>query len=493
MNQIKNLAGQTLVYGLGTIVPRILNYLLLTPFYTRLLLQPEYGKLTKLYAYGAFFIVLLTFGTETSFFRYAKKYSAKTVFSNAFLFILLTSVIAITTLFFHIDSITNFLNVDGAKTIILIVSGIVLTDIFTSLPFARLRYENKAKHFSILKLINVILNIGFNVFFFFLLPELQHIEFFQSIYSVEFSYGYAFLSNLLANIVTLFMLIPQFKFSFKSLELKIIGIMFIYSYPIVLSGLAGMINDVGDKVFLDFFILDNFESNYAIGIYGANYKIATLMIIFIQMFKYAAEPFFFRISEQVDHKNVYADVTKAFVYTGLFIFISIIGYIDIFKYFIDTDYRVGLDIVPFVLLGNFFFGLFYNISIWYKITDRTKFGVYFTFIGASITILLNALLIPIMGYMGSAIATLVCFFVMALTNGVVGRKKYYIPYEWTKLFKLFSITILLVFFFWIFRSNNIIYSVIFGTLIIFAYLGSLLLVDPLVLNYIKNKISRKLW
>lgn len=490
MNQIKNFAGQTFVYGLGTIVPRILNYLLLTPFYTRIFLEPEYGKLTKLYAYSAFFIVLLTFGTETSFFRYAKKFKIATVFSNAFFFIICTSILGVLTLFFYIDDITLFLNVDGAKTIILIVAGIVLTDIFTSLPFAKLRFENRARYFSLLKVINVLLNLGFNLFFFFVLPSLQHTPFFQIIYNPEFSYGYAFLSNLLANMVTMILLFSNFQFSFKVLNWDIIRTMFLYSYPIVLSGLAGMINDVGDKIFLDFFIPNKVESNYVIGIYGANYKIATLMIIFIQMFKYAAEPFFFSISDQSDHKQTYATVTKAYVYTGLFIFISIIAYIDLFQYFIDVDYRIGINIVPFVLLGNFFFGLYYNFSIWYKITDKTKFGVYFTFIGATITIVLNSILIPIIGYMGSAIATLVCFISMALVNAVVGRKFYAIPYEWKKFSTLFVITLILCVFFWFARSNNIFYSLILGTLVIFAYLSTILVLDPIILKTIKLKLKR---
>lgn len=491
MNQIKSFAGQTLVYGLGTIVPRILNYLLLTPFYTRIFLDPqEYGKLTKLYAYSAFFIVLLTFGTETSFFRYAKKYKLNTVFSNAFFFILCTSLLGILSLFIFIDDITLFLNVDGAKPIIFIVAGIVITDIFMSLPFAKLRFENRARYFSMLKVINVLLNLGFNLFFFILLPALQHIPFFQSIYSVEFSYGYAFLCNLLANVVTMLLLISNFKFSFKLIKWQIVSIMFIYSYPIVLSGLAGMINDVGDKIFLDLFVPNKVESNYLIGIYGANYKIATLMIIFIQMFKYAAEPFFFRISEQSDHKTTYAIVTKAYVYTGLFIFISIIAYIDIFKYFIDANYRVGLNIVPLVLLGNFFFGLYYNFSIWYKITDKTKFGVYFTFMGATITIVLNAVLIPYIGYMGSAIATLLCFISMAVANALVGRKYYTIPYEWRKFITLFLITIVLAILIWFVRSNYIIYSLILGTLVIFAYLIALLFIDPVIYKAIKSKLLK---
>ena len=177
MNQIKRLAGQTLVYGLGTIIPRFLNYLFLTPVYTRLFLEPDYGILTKLYAYSAFLIVLLTFGTETSFFRFAKKYQPDQVFTNAFFFIVATAAISSLVIFNNLDAITETLNIGGAKIAIIMVMGIVLTDIFMSLPFARLRYENKAKLFSTLKIINVVLNISFNVFFFFILPYLKHLPF----------------------------------------------------------------------------------------------------------------------------------------------------------------------------------------------------------------------------------------------------------------------------------------------------------------------------
>jgi len=487
LNQIKKLAGQTLIYGLGTIIPRFLNYLFLTPVYTRLFAEPDYGILTKLYAYSAFLIVLLTFGTETSFFRFAKKYQSTRVFTNAFFFIVATAILSILVIGFNLDNITNNLNIGGAKVAVVMIMGIVLTDIFMSLPFARLRYENKARLFSTLKIINVVLNIFFNVFFFFILPHLKDIVFFESIYYPGYTFQYAFMSNLLANIFTLILLIPSFRVNLKMLNQGIILSMLLYSYPIVLSGLAGMINDVGDKFILEYFIDGKEAANYAIGIYGANYKIATLMIIFIQMFKFAVEPFFFRISDQKDHKTTYALVTKAFSYTGLFILVAIIGYIDIFKHFIDSDYHVGLKIVPIVLLGNFFFGLYYNVSIWYKITDKTRFGVYFTFIGSIITLIVISLLVPSLGYMGAAIATLMCFVSMAITNILVGRKYYKINYDWANISKLLIVALILVTGFWLFRSENIIYSLIFGTLIIFAFLISLWFVDQEFLRKLKSK------
>ncbi len=489
MNQIKRLAGQTLVYGLGTIIPRFLNYLFLTPVYTRLFLEPDYGILTKLYAYSAFLIVLLTFGTETSFFRFAKKYQSDKVFTNAFFFIVATAAISSLVIFNNLDAITETLNIGGAKIAIIMVMGIVLTDIFMSLPFARLRYENKAKLFSTLKIINVVLNISFNVFFFFILPYLKHLPFFETIYYPNFTFQYAFMSNLLANFFTVLLLIPTFQINLKLLNRGILLKMLLYSYPIVLSGLAGMINDVGDKFILEYFIDGKEEANYAIGIYGANYKIATLMIIFIQMFKFAVEPFFFRISDQKDHKSTYALVTKAFSYAGLLILVAIIGYIDIFKHFIDSDYHVGLKIVPIVLLGNFFFGLYYNVSIWYKITDKTKFGVYFTFIGSLITLLVISLLVPSLGYMGAAIATLFCFVSMAISNILIGRKYYKVSYDWPNIGKLFSIALGLITLFWFLRPDNIIYSLVFGTLIIFAFLGSLWFIDRGFIKTLRSKES----
>jgi O-antigen/teichoic acid export membrane protein len=488
VNQIKQLAGQTLVYGLGTIIPRFLNYLFLTPFYTRIFTGPDdFGIYTKLYAYSAFLIVLLTFGTETSFFRFAKQHGSPKVFTNTLFFIFITGFIAIFGIGFNVEGITSVLNINNAEIAVWLVLGIVLSDIFMSLPFARLRYENKAKLFSILKISNIVLNIGFNLFFFFVLPALSHIELFNLIYYEGATFEYAFASNLLANLVTILLLIPSYRFQLKYLDKKLLITLFLYSYPIVISGLAGMINDVGDKFILDYFITDKEAANYAIGIYGANYKIATLMIIFIQMFKFGVEPFFFRISDQTDHKGTYAFVTKSFSYIGLFLFVAVIGYIDIVKYFIDERYHVGLTIVPFVLLGNFFYGIYYNVSIWYKITDKTRFGMYFTFTGAIITIGTLILLVPKYGYLGAAIATLICFTSMAIINVLMGRKHYKVNYDWKKILGLLAISLLLVTLFWIVRSDNLILSLVFGTVIIFVYLASLFVIDKTFFKTIRSK------
>ena len=463
----------------------LVYYLLLTPFYTRLFVEGEYGQLTKLYSYSAFFIVFLTFGTETSFFRYIKKYDLKTVFSNAFIFILVTSALFIGAIFSFESNILSVINIDSNPIIIYLVAGIVLTDVITSLPFASLRYREKAKLFSLFKISSVVLNILFNLFFYFFLPKLAANGYCTSIYSESFGYGYAFLSNFLSNFLILLFLIPQFHIKFNLIRWPILGVIFIYSYPIVLSGLAGMINDVGDKIFLDYFISDSHASNYAIGIYGANYKIATLMIIFIQMYKYAAEPFFFKISGDTDHKSVYAQATKIFIYFGVFIYVFIIGYIDIFKYFIDIKYRVGLKIVPLVLLANLFFGIFYNLAIWYKITDKTKFGTYLTIVGATVTLVLNALLIPIYGYMGSAVATLACFVSMAVLNYFLGLRNYKIPYDLKNILPVFIFGITISILFWWLRSSDILYSLLFGTSIIFAYLLFIIFYDKSVYNYLK--------
>lgn len=486
MNQIKQLAGQTLIYGLGTIVPRFLNYLFLTPLYTRIFTEQEFGIYTKLYSYIALLIVLLTFGTETSFFRFAKKYTGNRVFTNSFFFIVVTAAVSSLLVGTNLSGLTELLNVNGAKIAIVMGMGIVLTDIFMSLPFARLRYNNNARWFSTLKVVNILLNIFFNIFFFFILPHLANFSFFEHIYYADFTFEYAFLSNLLANIITLLMLIPAFRFNIYALNRTIIYKMLVYSYPIVLGGLAGMINDVGDKFILDYFIEDKQAANYAIGIYGANYKIAMLMMIFIQMFKFAVEPFFFRISDQKDHKSTYALVTKAFIYTGLIIFVGIIGYIDIIKHFIDIKFHVGLKIVPFVLLGNFFFGLYYNVSIWFKITDRTRFGLYFTLTGAIITLIMITLLVPTFGYMGAALATLTCFATMALLNIFMGRKYYKVPYEWNRFIKIFLIAIGLSAIHWFLRSDQLIYSLIFGTLIIFVFLFTLYRNDQKFVQFLRK-------
>jgi len=449
LKQIKQLAGQTLVYGTGTIVPRLLNYLLLTPFYTRIFQQGEYGVVTELYAYVAFLLVLLTYGMETAFFRFGgNKEKHNRVYSTALISLFITSLFFVSIVLLYAQSLADIIRYSGNKEYIVYFTFIVGLEAFTAIPFARLRQQNKAFRFAIIKIINVSINIILNFFFLWLCPlliENNPESIVQHVYSPEVGVGYAFLSNLIATVVTVVLLIPdifRIKLCFDRLILKQ---MLSYAFPLLIVGLAGMINEVSDKIFLKYLWPDRLTAMNQVGIYGANFRLAVLMTLFTQMFRYAAEPFFFAQAGEKDSKKVYAEVMKYFILTGLLIFLGVMLYLDVVKYFIGSDFHEGLAVVPVVLLANFFLGIFYNLSVWYKINDLTRFGAYIALAGALITIVMNIFLIPVYGYMGSAWAHFTCYFVMMVLSYFLGKKYYPVNYNLKRIFGYIGLALLLFF------------------------------------------------
>ena len=440
MKEITKLAGQTAVYGTGTIVPRLLNYLLLTPFYTRIFAEGQYGIVTELYAYVAFLLVLLTYGMETSFFRYAQAgKNEDRVFSTAISSLFITSTLFVIFASVFSRDLASLISYESHPEYIIYFAIIVGTDAFTSIPFARLRLQNRAFRFAWIKIINVVVNIFFNFFFLLFCPWFLKENPESSlalIYNADIGVGYAFISNLIASLVTLILLLPDiFKVSF-SFDSAILKKMLSYSFPLLLVGLFGMINEVSDKVLFKFLITvpaDVIDKNDYIlsqlGIYGANYRLAVLMTLFIQMFRYAAEPFFFSHAREENAKVLYASVMKYFIIFGLLIFLGVTLFLDFFKYFIGPDFRSGLNIVPIILLANLLLGIFYNLSVWYKLTDKTRFGAIIAFIGATITITLNVVLVPEFGYTGAAWAHLACYSIMVTLSFFLGRKYYFIKYD----------------------------------------------------------------
>ena len=425
---------------MGTIIPRLLNYLLLTPFYTRIFLQGQYGIVTELYAYVAFLFVLLTYGMETAFFRFSEKEpNKKQVYSTSLISLFISSAIFILLVLSFADPIARLIQYQDHVEYITYFALIIGIDAFLAIPFARLRQQNKALKFAIIKIINVLSNIGFNFFFLLICPNIYERNpdsVILSVYNPEIGVGYAFISNLLATIITLLLLLPDiFSASFK-ISLKLLRSMLKYAFPLLIVGIAGMVNEVSDKLLFKFLLSvpDHIEDgkDYVLsqlGIYGANYKLAVLMTLFIQMFRYAAEPFFFSHAKETDSKKLYADVMKYFIIFCLVIFLAVTLYLDIFKYFIGKDFREGLHIVPIVLMANLLLGVFFNLSIWYKLNDMTRFGAYIAIVGASITIILNIVLVPVMGYTGAAWAHLVCYLAMVLLSFFIGRKYFPVPYD----------------------------------------------------------------
>ncbi|MEG1555651.1 MAG: oligosaccharide flippase family protein, partial [Bacteroidales bacterium] len=392
MASIKKLAGQTAIYGFSTILGRLLNYLLV-PLHTYLFAPAQYGVVGELYAWVSLFIVILTYGMETAFFRYSQIEQYKNrVYSTISISLLFTSTLFIALCTVFSSDIATWLHYENHPEYITWLSIIIGIDALTSIFFARLRYLMKAVRFAAIKITNILINVTLNLFFLLLCPYLlkqnMAVEFVNMIYHPEIGVGYIFISNLVASVATLLLLLPEIlkvKFTF---DWKLWKEMFIYAFPLLILGLAGIVNETMDRVLLKNLSPPDIAQSQ-VGIYSACYKISIMMTIFIQAFKYAAEPFFFNKSKDKDAKETYAEVMTVFVLICSVIFVGIMLYIDIVKYFVGIQYHVGLEVVPILLLANLFLGIFYNLSIWYKLTGQTKFGAYISIFGAIITLVLN--------------------------------------------------------------------------------------------------------
>lgn len=432
---IKKLAGQTVIYGLGTIVPRFLNYLL-TPFLTYGFTAAEFGINSELYAYISFLNVIFTYGMETTFFNFNSKLDNKNeVYSTALISILTSSVVFSLLLFLFSSSISNTLSTPNANYPVQFIIWsilIIATDAITTIPFAKLRSENKAVHFSLLKLSNVVINFGITIFFvkFCKLAYDNHEQnFFSTIYNPEIGIGYAFLANLIANIFTLLLLSKQIFAIQLSLNTALLKEMLNYAWPLIILGLAGMINETLDRIILKKLMVDKSEAQIAQGVYGACYKIAILMTIFIQAFRFAAEPFFFGKAKEKDSQKSYAIIMKYFVIFCLFLFLGTVMNLDWIKYFIGDNFRSGLKVVPVLLLANLCLGVVYNLSIWYKLSGQTKFGAMIAIFGALITIAVNVIFVPQYSYVASAWATLAAYAGMMILSYFLGQRYFPIKYN----------------------------------------------------------------
>ncbi len=446
MNPLKKLAGDTVVYGLSSILGRLLNWLLV-PLYTNVFFPEEYGIVVILMSYVAIFLVILTYGMETGYFRFASKENdSSIVFSTGFVSLLATTGFFWLLVFSLLSPLAAHLNISENKEFLVLLTLTLGFDAITALPFAKLRQENKAMRYAGIKLINIFSNLGINLFFLLLCPWI-HKNFpsipITNIWNPDFGIGYIFVAFFASSLLNLVLLLPEFyhiKLKFdKSLLLKIVK----FSAPILIVSICGMLNITLDKLVMPELIPADQNPLYQTGIYGANYKLAVIMTLFIQAFRYAFEPFFFAQAKENNSKQVYADVLKYFVIFGLLIFLGVMFYLDIVKILIDSSYHEGLGIVPFVLLANFFFGIFFSLSLWYKLTDKTQFGAYIAIVGSVITIVLNIVLVPRIGYYGAAYAVLVCFVSMTVISYVLGQKHYPVPYDLKRILLYMTLALLL--------------------------------------------------
>ena len=440
MEQIRKLVGQTAIYGLGTIVPRFLNYALLTPFYTRVFETGEYGIVTEMYAYMVVLLVILTYGMETGYFRFASKENQpQKVYSTALGSILITSSLFILAIILFNQQIADVMEYPDNKEYILLFSLIITIDACTAIPFAKLRREERGLKFATIKIVNVVVIIGLALFFYVLAPKIYSKEpngIISLIYSPEVGVGYVFIANLAGSIVTVLLLLPEILGIRIVIDKILWKKMIIYSYPLLIAGMAGTINDVVDKIVLKHLLTDQSTAMNQLGIYGASYKIGVIMALFIQMFRYAFEPFAFDNSNENNAREIYAVVMKYFVLFGMFIFLGVMFYLDIIvKLLLGKNFIVShaLGVVPIILIGYLLYGVFVNLSVWYKINELTKYGAIITGVGALITVIINVSLVPVFGYHASAWAHIACYLTMVIMSYYIGRRFYKIPYETGKI------------------------------------------------------------
>ncbi|HDR90180.1 MAG TPA: polysaccharide biosynthesis protein [Bacteroidetes bacterium] len=475
INPVRKLAGQTVVYGMGTIVPRFINYLVLVPFYTRIFVdQAEYGVISELYAYMVVLLVILTYGMETAYFRFARKQEdADTVFSTSVISLLTTGILFFGVVWIWRKEIAQLLVYPDHVEYVLLFSAIVAIDAFCAIPFARLRQQNKALKFSIIKIINVVVIVVSVLFLLYWAPKQAGSKenyWIEKIYHPEVDVVYVFIGNLAGSLVTLFILIGEvckIRWKFNWIMWKR---MISYSFPLLVAGLAGTLNDAMDKMALKRLLTDQETAMKQLGIYSANYKIAVLMSLFIQMFRFALEPFFFEKSKEKNAGKAYADVMKYFVITSLILFLGINLYINIIKHIIPVSYQGALGVVPIITFGYLLYGIFVNLSVWYKINDLTKYGAWITLSGAVVTILINVLLIPVYGYYASAWAHVASYGLMVLISYFMGKQKYPVPYEVVKILKYIAIAVGLYLIWKFIPVKNVMIESILSTLIIAVFI-----------------------
>ena len=442
-NPIKKLFGEIAIYGLSSIIGRLLNYLLV-PLYTYVFINPaDYGVVSELYAWVAFLIVILTFGMETAFFKFIQnEEDKKNVFSTALSALLsLNSVFFLIVLLFYQD-IASLLLYEDHGEYILMLGAIVSIDAISALPLAKLRAEEKAKRFSIIQLSSIAVNIILNVIFLLFLFDYNNPE--QGVF-------YIFLANLIASLVKPIFLFKSFTL-IRGIDRSLLKRMLVFSFPLAIAGFAGIINETLDRILLKQMLynpenpssLDYAEAQ--VGIYSASYKLAMLIAILLQAYRYAAEPFFFSQMKNQDRNKIYSQIMNVFIAFVCGIFLLVTLNIDIFKYFIQNEaYWVGLQVVPILLMANIFLGIYYNQSIWFKLSGKTKFGAYIALVGASLTVLINILYIPKFGYMACAWATLIVYFIQMVISYILGQRHYPIPYNLKKF--IFYISLALALFF----------------------------------------------
>lgn len=449
MGQLKRLAGDTAIYGISSILGRSINYLLVF-IHTSVFNPDALGIITVLYSFVAFFNVIYTFGMETAFFRFINKTNDNATYEVACTAVLLISTFFSGLIIIFSEELTLLSGYEGVENLIIWLAIILWIDGILAIPFARIRQENKARLFATVKVGNILINVILQIFFLWILPNFHHLPILNSIYNEELGIGYIILANLIANalfIPFLWRYISAIRLNFSFEFLKPMAK---YSTPIMIMGLAGMINEMMGNIMLEYLLplsfYDNMTSTDAVGVYGQTFKLSTFMMLAIQAFRYAGEPFFFNSEKEKNAPELFARVFHYFVLFCLLMLVVISINVDLLAqiFLRKPEFRVALYLVPILLLGKLFYGMYINLNIWFKLKEKTAYGTYYSILGATVTIIGNLLLIPVLGFLGTAIVTVLCYLSMTIACYYTGKKYYPIPYNFNKILPYFIIGLGLV-------------------------------------------------
>ncbi len=478
--EMRGLARDTVIYGLSSIVGKFLNWLLV-PLYTYVLQsQADYGIVTNLYAWTALLLVILTYGMETGFFRFANKSDKDpaqvytTILTcigcTSFLFALLCCVFA--------QPIATWLGYEAHKEFISLLAIVVAMDAFASIPFAYLRYKRRPIQFAGLKLLFVILNIALNLFFLVLCPKIQDWHIISCWYDSSYGVGYVFVANIIATGIQTLCLLPAILAEKYSFSFPLLKQLLRYSLPLLILGVAGIMNQTLDRILFPF-LYKGEDAQMQLGIYGACFKIAMVMMMFTQAFRYAYEPFVFSKHKDKHSVGAYADAMKYYIIFSYLILLGMTVYLGILKFLVAQSYWSGMRVIPIVLWTYIFQGVYFNLSFWYKLTDQTKWGAYFSLTGLAITIVLQVVFVPSMGYMASALSSTVCYFVIMVLSYFIGRNKLVIPYDLKRIGMYTILTLVLLGVYYTVRYVSGIWwvSMVVGTILIVVYLWVLVRKD----------------
>ncbi|WP_299393524.1 oligosaccharide flippase family protein [uncultured Gelidibacter sp.] len=475
MSGFKSLFKQTFIYGLATVLPRMLSFLLVPLYTTKGVLSSvgEYGKVSIIFSWFVIFNVILSYGMETAFFRFFNKEDDQEKVVGTSAISLIVSSLGFFALAFLFKTQISALT-DIKQEYISLVIWILLLDALVIIPFAWLRAKGKSMRFALLKIASVAVNLGLNIFFLIYLKKwAENSAFFESVYIPNFEINYIFISNLVASAVTLVLMLSfYFKIQYR-FDNALFKKMMRYAMPVLIAGIAFSVNETFDRILLDYLLPEDIADT-KIGMYSACYKIAVFMTLFATAYRLGIEPYFFSHAKSENPQKNYALILEFFVAFGSVMLLSIVVFADVLKPYIvrSEEYWEAMWIVPLILIANLCLGIYHNLSVWYKVTDRTKFGAYISVFGALITLALNFWLIPIMEYRGSAIATLVAYTSMMVASYYYGQKYYPIPYDLKKmgLYLLVS-SAFSVISFYAFRENYIVgISLLLGFVLMVAML-----------------------